>query len=216
MDPSVSDPSTLSTIDNHIVVQEQNIVIESGDKYVPIRDATMLTSIPPQLLRKYADDGTIKSYKTPSGHRRFSYDDLQRIKSKSARKAKTNSIVKNSITKEKLNRTRIHFIYVRAATEETAQDQKQFIQTTCTESGTDVSNYTIVSDVGVQPAGGKLSKGLTTLIEATLRGTVGDVVIFNTRNPHEIAGGVAKPGGSRISIGSFVGRMPDEQLMLWS
>ena len=52
--------------------------------------------------------------------------------------------------------------------------------------------------------------------KAVYQATAGDVVIFNTRNPHEIAGGVAKPGGSRISIGSFLGRMPDEQLMLWS
>lgn len=52
--------------------------------------------------------------------------------------------------------------------------------------------------------------------KAVYKATAGDVVIFNTRNPHEIAGGVAKPGGSRISIGSFVGRMPDGELMLWS
>lgn len=52
--------------------------------------------------------------------------------------------------------------------------------------------------------------------KAVYKATAGDVVIFNTRNPHEIAGGVAKPGGSRISIGSFVGRMPDQQLVLWS
>lgn len=52
--------------------------------------------------------------------------------------------------------------------------------------------------------------------KAIYKASAGDVVIFNTRNPHEIAGGVAKPGGSRISIGSFVGRMPDGQLVLWS
>jgi hypothetical protein len=52
--------------------------------------------------------------------------------------------------------------------------------------------------------------------KAVYRATAGDVVLFNTRNPHEIAGGVTKPGGSRISIGSFVGRMPDGQLMLWA
>jgi hypothetical protein len=44
----------------------------------------------------------------------------------------------------------------------------------------------------------------------------GDVVIFNTRNPHEIAGGVAGPGRNRISIGSFIGRMPNKDLVLWS
>lgn len=48
------------------------------------------------------------------------------------------------------------------------------------------------------------------------RATAGDVVIFNTRNPHEIGAGTAKPGGSRVSIGSFVGRMPDNQLVLWA
>lgn len=51
---------------------------------------------------------------------------------------------------------------------------------------------------------------------ATYRPTAGDVVLFNTRNPHEISGGTAAPGGSRISIGSFVGRMPDGQLVLWA
>ena len=49
----------------------------------------------------------------------------------------------------------------------------------------------------------------------TYRPTAGDVVLFNTRNPHEISGG--PPGqGDRISIGSFIGRMPDNRLVLWS
>jgi hypothetical protein len=50
----------------------------------------------------------------------------------------------------------------------------------------------------------------------TYRPTAGDVVIFNTRNPHEIAAGTASPNGSRVSIGSFVGRMPDNHLALWA
>lgn len=50
----------------------------------------------------------------------------------------------------------------------------------------------------------------------TYRPTAGDVVIFNSRNPHEIAPGTAQPGGSRVSIGSFIGRMPDTSLVLWA
>lgn len=46
--------------------------------------------------------------------------------------------------------------------------------------------------------------------------TAGDVVLFNTRNPHEVVGGAIAPGGSRVSIGSFIGRMPDRRLVLWS
>jgi hypothetical protein len=45
---------------------------------------------------------------------------------------------------------------------------------------------------------------------------LGDVVIFNTRNPHEIAGGEAAPGRERISIGSFIGRLPNRDLVMWS
>ena len=50
----------------------------------------------------------------------------------------------------------------------------------------------------------------------TFRAVAGDVVIFNTRNPHEIAGGRAAPGHDRISIGSFIGRLPSGRLVLWS
>ena len=47
------------------------------------------------------------------------------------------------------------------------------------------------------------------------RPTAGDVVLFNTRNPHEVSGGPAGDA-ERISIGSFVGRLADGQLVLWS
>lgn len=50
----------------------------------------------------------------------------------------------------------------------------------------------------------------------TFAPNAGDVVIFNTRNPHEIAGGEAAPGRQRISIGSFIGRLPDRNLVMWA
>jgi len=46
--------------------------------------------------------------------------------------------------------------------------------------------------------------------------TAGDVVIFNTRNPHEISAGAEGALRDRVSIGSFVGRMPDRSLVLWA
>ena len=47
------------------------------------------------------------------------------------------------------------------------------------------------------------------------RPEVGDVIFFNTRNPHEISPGASgdKP---RLQIGSFVGRLPQGDLILWS
>ena len=46
--------------------------------------------------------------------------------------------------------------------------------------------------------------------------TAGDVVLFNSRNPHEVAGGPLAQGRDRIGIGSFLGRMPDRSLAMWS
>jgi len=46
--------------------------------------------------------------------------------------------------------------------------------------------------------------------------TLGDVVLFNTRNPHQVFGNDASAGCMRVTIGSFVGRMPDRSLVLWS
>lgn len=46
--------------------------------------------------------------------------------------------------------------------------------------------------------------------------TAGDVVLFNSRNPHEVAGGPPGQGRDRIGIGSFLGRMPDRSLAMWS
>lgn len=44
---------------------------------------------------------------------------------------------------------------------------------------------------------------------------VGDVVIFNSRNPHEVSPGQSS-GQDRLQIGSFVGRMPDTSLVLFA
>lgn len=89
------------------------------------------------------------------------------------------------------------------------------------ESGGCTTVHNAPWDPKVEPGVVPKSYGLDrSLVEgapsATYRPTAGDVVLLNTRNPHRISGGVAKPGGSRISIGSFVGRMPDGRLVLWS
>ena len=43
----------------------------------------------------------------------------------------------------------------------------------------------------------------------------GDVVFFNTRNPHSVSAGVAG-ARDRLQIGSFVGRLPKGDMVLWS
>ena len=45
---------------------------------------------------------------------------------------------------------------------------------------------------------------------------VGDVVIFNSRNPHEVSAGLSEAGHGRLQIGSFAGHMPDRSLVLFA
>lgn len=62
-----------------------------------------------------------------------------------------------------------------------------------------------------------LDKSLTEGVPSlTYEPTAGDIVIFNTRNPHEISAGAEGAVRDRVSIGSFVGRMPDSSLVVWA
>lgn len=45
---------------------------------------------------------------------------------------------------------------------------------------------------------------------------VGEAVLFNTRCPHTITVESIAAGERRTQIGSFIGRMPDDELVLWS
>jgi hypothetical protein len=50
----------------------------------------------------------------------------------------------------------------------------------------------------------------------TFRPEIGDVVIINTRNPHDIIVGSVVPGEWRAQTSSFIGRLPNDDLILWS
>ncbi len=43
----------------------------------------------------------------------------------------------------------------------------------------------------------------------------GDIVIFNSRNPHEVSAGDSNDS-DRLQIGSFIGRLPNNNMLLWS
>ncbi|MGI9418313.1 MAG: hypothetical protein ACR2RA_10805 [Geminicoccaceae bacterium] len=50
----------------------------------------------------------------------------------------------------------------------------------------------------------------------TFRPKVGDVAIINTRYPHDITVDNAGPDEWRVQTSSFIGRLPDDRLILWS
>jgi excisionase family DNA binding protein len=75
--------------------------------FVPIREASRLTGLGHQTIRKMADDGTIKCYKTPTGQRRIDIQSIQEFCS-------TASNVPKEPTLSKKN-----FIYARVSTKKT-------------------------------------------------------------------------------------------------
>ena len=201
---------------------------ETEGRYVPIREAAMITSIQPQVLRKYADEGTIKSYKTPSGHRRFSYDDLQKIQrteeSRNDQRGQVNNQhgpindLRGVIRRRKLrNRpvpVRIHYIYVRAATVEAAQEQSRFILA----DATDRAHHVIVSDIGISGGGfTKRAKGIATLMDACLRGVVGEVVVAHRDRLDQVLYSmlhfmIHKAGGKLVSLNADAYRATEGEL----
>ena len=200
---------------------------DTEGRYVPIREAAMITSIQPQVLSKYADEGAIKSYKTPSGHRRFSYDDLQKIQ---RTEESSNSVVQVNnqhgpindlhgvIRRRKLrNRpppVRIHYIYVRAATVEAAQEQSRFILA----DATDRAHHVIVSDIGISGGGfTKRAKGIATLVDACLRGVVGEVVVAHRDRLDQVLYSmlhfmIHKAGGKLVSLNADAYRVTEGEL----
>jgi excisionase family DNA binding protein len=47
--------------------------------WLPLGRASRLLGVTESTLRRWADDGRLRSFRTPGGHRRFAADDLQRI-----------------------------------------------------------------------------------------------------------------------------------------
>lgn len=53
-------------------------------------------------------------------------------------------------------------------------------------------------------------------VSYTFRPRIGEVVLINTRYPHSIDMENVNEGEWRAQTGSFIGRLPDEKLVLWS
>jgi excisionase family DNA binding protein len=52
---------------------------DSGATWLSLGPASRYVGVDPDTLRRWADDGRLKAYATPGGHRRFAVADLQRV-----------------------------------------------------------------------------------------------------------------------------------------
>lgn len=92
-----------------------------------------------------------------------------------------------------------------------------FVETPSAGGVTTVYNrpWTPVMEADVPPQSYDLPREVVAGAKAfEYTGQAGSVVLFNSRNPHAISAGAG--AGDRISIGSFIGRMPGGALVLWA
>jgi len=142
-----------------------------------IREAGHMTSLHPHTLRKYADEGRIRSYKTSGGQRRLHLGDLQQV-ANATRTGGELPAAKPKLTRgaRKQNLPRVNYIYARISPQSpsagsTLQDQVDAV----IRQNDAYADYVVVSDVA---AGTQFrNKGLFTLLDACVRGTIGEVVV---------------------------------------
>jgi putative resolvase len=132
------------------------------NKFVSIRDAVKITGIEAQTLRKLADSQKIKCYRTFSKQRKFDRKDLEQFIS---------NVHDDEIIKEI---PRKNFMYARVSSRKQMDDlsrQVEFIRTNKQE----YASYQLITDVA---SGINFKrKGLQTILDACLSGTIGKIII---------------------------------------
>jgi len=131
-------------------------------KYISIREASIITGINAQTLRKLGDENKIKCYKTLSGQRKFDKAYLEKMCN--------NDDIDDSINKD----TKKNFIYTRVSSKKQADDLSRQIEY-IKNKRPEYASYIPISDIA---SGINFNrKGLITILDAALQGTIGEIII---------------------------------------
>lgn len=160
---------------------------EKEKKFITIQEASLLSGLSKQTIRKMADLSQINSYKTPSGQRRINKSSLQ---------AMCNINISNKSIKicSKQN-----FLYTRVSTKKQMDDlsrQVEYIKRP------EYINYVVISDIG---SGINFKrKGLQTILDACLQGVIGEVVIAHRdrlcRFAFELIESIINKAGGKLTV----------------
>lgn len=72
---------------------------ESGSQWVTLGRASEILGVDESTLRRWADSGRVRAYRTPGGHRRFSLGNLEEMLAGDARHSNSDEIERLAITK---------------------------------------------------------------------------------------------------------------------
>lgn len=135
---------------------------EKEKRFVSIREASLLTGIESQTLRKLGDQKKIKCYKTPSGQRKFDRSCLE---------AFCDSLSNDPQVQEN---KRKNFIYTRVSSKKQMDDlsrQLEYIKSRDPRYATYVSLSDVASGINFK------REGLSSILDSCLQGTIGEVIV---------------------------------------
>ena len=160
---------------------------KTAKEFITAGEASQLSGIEIQTIRRLVDSKKITGFTTPSGHRRVNRKSLQ-------------SMLDNGDTDDKIEISeKENFLYTRVSTKKQMDDlsrQVEFIKRP------EYSSYTLISDIG---SGINFKrKGLQTLLDACLQKRIGEVVIAYRdrlcRFGFELIESLIKKAGGKITI----------------
>ena len=135
---------------------------ENKKTFVSINEASDITGLSIQTIRKLGDTNEVKCYKTPSGHRRFDKQSLEAF-------CHAKFIDEQISANKKCN-----YIYTRVSSKKQLDDLSRQIEY-IKQRRTEYASYTFISDVA---SGINFKrKGLQTILDSCIQGTIGELVV---------------------------------------
>jgi predicted site-specific integrase-resolvase len=157
--------------------------------FISIREASRISGIEPQTLRKMADTKKIGCFKTPSGQRKFNLFDLQKM------------FNNNSTNSQDEKNTKNNYLYTRVSSKKQLDDllrQNEFIRNYSIE----YASYTLISDIA---SGINFKrKGIETILESCMQRTIGEVVVAHkdrlSRFGYDLFKLIIEKSGGKITV----------------
>ena len=163
-------------------------------------EACRITGLHPATIRKYADAKQIQCYVTPTGYRKYNRDCLEKLCSPNLPDV---PIQQN----EKTN-----FIYSRVSSRKQMDDllrQTEYLQQRRPEYASYVSLTDVASGINFK------RKGLQTILDACLQGTIGELVVAHRdrlcRFGFELVESIVTKAGGKITVLDNDGNKNGEQ-----
>ena len=159
-------------------------------KFVSVGRASAITGLCAQTLRILADNKTLASYKTPTGHRKFDLQDLQKM-------CHPTNIVQEIKQSKKKN-----FIYTRVSSRKQMDDLSRQTEYLQSKRNGEFASFDIIQDIG---SGINFKrKGFNTILDACVQGVIGTVVIAHRdrlcRFGFELIQSIIEKSGGNIII----------------